>query len=270
MTVIVADNDSRDADESRRISETYGAVFLEVGENLGYGGAVNAAVRSLGAETKYVLVSNPDVELGDRARFAHSAIDSTRTPARPQPVRACSTPTARPIRPPGGCRRCAPASATRCSPASGRATRGRAPIAPTSRSRRARRRLAERIVRAAASQRLRCRRRLRRGLLHVLRGRRPRIPARPRGLVEPLRARAPGSCTPAPTRPRTESTRMLQGAPRQRVPLPRRRSTRAASSRRCAGRCGSGSTVRSRIVTMRVERAQRRSLQAQAPSSPSR
>ena len=64
VTVIVADNDSRDADESRRISEAYGAVFLEVGANLGYGGAVNTAVRSLGPEMTYILVSNPDVELG--------------------------------------------------------------------------------------------------------------------------------------------------------------------------------------------------------------
>ena len=67
VTVVVADNDSRDADESRRISESYGATFLEVGANLGYGGAVNAAVRSLGPDKAYVLVSNPDVELREGA-----------------------------------------------------------------------------------------------------------------------------------------------------------------------------------------------------------
>lgn len=67
VKVVVADNDSRDADESKRISESYGAEFVAVGANLGYGGAVNAAVRTLGPDTTYILVSNPDVELGSGA-----------------------------------------------------------------------------------------------------------------------------------------------------------------------------------------------------------
>ncbi|PWC04447.1 glycosyltransferase [Agromyces badenianii] len=38
-----------------------GAQYLESGRNLGYGGAINAAVRSLPAAMKRIVISNPDV-----------------------------------------------------------------------------------------------------------------------------------------------------------------------------------------------------------------
>ncbi|WP_066515852.1 glycosyltransferase family 2 protein [Curtobacterium ammoniigenes] len=61
--VIVVDNDSSDAPTLRGITEAAGAVFVELGENRGYGAAVNHAVRTLPTSVRWVLVSNPDVVL---------------------------------------------------------------------------------------------------------------------------------------------------------------------------------------------------------------
>ncbi|MFF1571790.1 glycosyltransferase family 2 protein [Leifsonia sp. NPDC058292] len=61
LTVIVADNGSRDIEQTRQFAQEHDAQLLELGENLGYGGAVNAAVRAMPERIRYVLVSNPDV-----------------------------------------------------------------------------------------------------------------------------------------------------------------------------------------------------------------
>src|SRR5690606_17794439 len=45
------------------LAESHGAVYLPIGSNRGYGGAVNAAVATLSADVRWVLVSNPDVVL---------------------------------------------------------------------------------------------------------------------------------------------------------------------------------------------------------------
>jgi len=63
VEVVVADNDSADADELRRITEAAGARFIELGENRGYGAAANSAVATLDHDVRWVLVSNPDVVL---------------------------------------------------------------------------------------------------------------------------------------------------------------------------------------------------------------
>ncbi|SBN63954.1 N-acetylglucosaminyl-diphospho-decaprenol L-rhamnosyltransferase [Curtobacterium sp. 9128] len=63
VEVVVADNDSADADELRGITEAAGARFLELGENRGYGAAANSAVATLDRDVRWVLVSNPDVVL---------------------------------------------------------------------------------------------------------------------------------------------------------------------------------------------------------------
>ncbi|SFH89021.1 glycosyltransferase family 2 protein [Cryobacterium levicorallinum] len=59
--VTVADNLSADVDETRSIASSFGAIVLSLGRNLGYGGAINAAVRSVPLSYDFVLVSNPDV-----------------------------------------------------------------------------------------------------------------------------------------------------------------------------------------------------------------
>lgn len=59
--VIVADNSPTSA--TRRIAEESGARYLPMNRNAGYGAAVNAAVRSLGDDVRWVLICNPDVRL---------------------------------------------------------------------------------------------------------------------------------------------------------------------------------------------------------------
>ncbi|WP_267423846.1 glycosyltransferase family 2 protein, partial [Curtobacterium sp. GC_Cur_3] len=63
VEVVVADNDSADAEDLRRITEAASARFFEVGDNRGYGTAVNRAVATLDPDVRWVLVSNPDVVL---------------------------------------------------------------------------------------------------------------------------------------------------------------------------------------------------------------
>jgi N-acetylglucosaminyl-diphospho-decaprenol L-rhamnosyltransferase len=63
LVVIVADNGTDDAAvAAMTVAAT--ARYLPLDRNLGYGGAMNAAIRSLGPEIEWVLVSNPDVILG--------------------------------------------------------------------------------------------------------------------------------------------------------------------------------------------------------------
>lgn len=79
VEVVVADNDSADADELRRITEATGARFLELGENRGYGAAANSAVATLDPDVRWVLVSNPDVVLEPLALDRMIATASTDT-----------------------------------------------------------------------------------------------------------------------------------------------------------------------------------------------
>ncbi|WP_144763666.1 glycosyltransferase family 2 protein [Curtobacterium sp. 9128] len=80
VDVVVADNDSAEAEALRRIAEDAGARFLELGANLGYGAAANRAVATLDADVRWVLVSNPDVVLEPLAldrMIATAAADSS-------------------------------------------------------------------------------------------------------------------------------------------------------------------------------------------------
>jgi N-acetylglucosaminyl-diphospho-decaprenol L-rhamnosyltransferase len=63
--VVVADNRSADPASLRAATEAAGATFLELGTNDGYGSAVNRAVDALPDDVEWVLVSNPDVVLGE-------------------------------------------------------------------------------------------------------------------------------------------------------------------------------------------------------------
>ena len=67
LAVVVADNRSTDIDSTTEITREHGARLLALGENRGYGGAINVAIAGLPGEIKYVLISNPDVELGHGA-----------------------------------------------------------------------------------------------------------------------------------------------------------------------------------------------------------
>ena len=59
--VTIADNLSADLDETREVAAKFGATVLSLGQNLGYGGAINAAVHSVPSSFDFILVSNPDV-----------------------------------------------------------------------------------------------------------------------------------------------------------------------------------------------------------------
>ncbi len=61
--VVVVDNASTDQAESRRIASEFGATYLQLERNLGYGGGVNAAVASLEHPGTYLLICNADLEL---------------------------------------------------------------------------------------------------------------------------------------------------------------------------------------------------------------
>ncbi|PRY68889.1 N-acetylglucosaminyl-diphospho-decaprenol L-rhamnosyltransferase [Glaciihabitans tibetensis] len=65
--VWVIDNDSSDWRETEVIALSFGAHFQNLGENRGYGGAVNAAVHSLPSDITAVLISNPDLTVATRA-----------------------------------------------------------------------------------------------------------------------------------------------------------------------------------------------------------
>lgn len=63
VEVVVVENASVGAAEARATAERHGARFLQLAENRGYGGGVNAGVELLG-DVEFVLVSNPDTVLG--------------------------------------------------------------------------------------------------------------------------------------------------------------------------------------------------------------
>jgi len=62
LVVVVADNDSRDLAVAE-LTAASSARYLPLDRNLGYGGAMNEAIRSLPSDVRWVLVSNPDVVL---------------------------------------------------------------------------------------------------------------------------------------------------------------------------------------------------------------
>lgn len=62
-TVIVADNKPEGDERVATLSREHAVTYLPLHANLGYGGAVNAAVETLPASVEWILVSNPDVSL---------------------------------------------------------------------------------------------------------------------------------------------------------------------------------------------------------------
>jgi len=65
VETIVADNKAQDAVGSALgVSQKFGAGYVPLPKNVGYGSAVNAAAKKLAAEVEWILVVNPDVVLG--------------------------------------------------------------------------------------------------------------------------------------------------------------------------------------------------------------
>jgi N-acetylglucosaminyl-diphospho-decaprenol L-rhamnosyltransferase len=63
VDAVVVDNNSSDLAETKAIVDAHGSRLLSLPDNRGYGGAINAAVRTLPESIEFVLISNPDVML---------------------------------------------------------------------------------------------------------------------------------------------------------------------------------------------------------------
>lgn len=67
LLTIVVDNVPEGDPIAAELAESHGAEYLAPGQNLGYGGAINAAVATLPESVDWILVSNPDVALKPRS-----------------------------------------------------------------------------------------------------------------------------------------------------------------------------------------------------------
>ncbi len=61
--IVVADNKPEVGAPSAELAERFRALYLPLPKNLGYGGAMNAAIRELPGDIRWVLISNPDIEI---------------------------------------------------------------------------------------------------------------------------------------------------------------------------------------------------------------
>ncbi len=80
VSLVIVDNAPGDADDASRLASEYGAIYVSLAANPGYGGAVNAGVKALPTGIDWVLISNPDVEL------APGSIDVLRQTATSDPA----------------------------------------------------------------------------------------------------------------------------------------------------------------------------------------
>jgi N-acetylglucosaminyl-diphospho-decaprenol L-rhamnosyltransferase len=65
--ILVVDNASSDIESTRSLTKKYGARLLELLDNRGYGGAVNAGVLTLDTSVDFVVVANPDLSFQPNA-----------------------------------------------------------------------------------------------------------------------------------------------------------------------------------------------------------
>ena len=61
VEVVVVDNASADAEQTRAISESYSARFVPAPSNLGYGSGMNLGVSHLSTKVDTIVLSNPDL-----------------------------------------------------------------------------------------------------------------------------------------------------------------------------------------------------------------
>src|ERR1700710_70640 len=62
--VLVADNKAQDAtNNARELSQEFGARYVPLASNVGYGSGIQAAARDLPPTIEWILVVNPDVVL---------------------------------------------------------------------------------------------------------------------------------------------------------------------------------------------------------------
>lgn len=59
--ILVVDNASSDIETTRSLTAKHGVMLLELSENRGYGGAVNAGAATLSSTLEFIVVANPDL-----------------------------------------------------------------------------------------------------------------------------------------------------------------------------------------------------------------
>lgn len=59
--ILVVDNASTDIATTRKLTKKHGATLLELSDNRGYGGAVNAGAATLSDAMEFIVVANPDL-----------------------------------------------------------------------------------------------------------------------------------------------------------------------------------------------------------------
>lgn len=64
LRVVIADNKTTSDSEVAALAAEFGVQHLPMSGNLGYGSAINAAVKTLDEDIDWVLVSNPDLVMG--------------------------------------------------------------------------------------------------------------------------------------------------------------------------------------------------------------
>jgi N-acetylglucosaminyl-diphospho-decaprenol L-rhamnosyltransferase len=64
LTVVIADNGSRDGTPEQAVERYPGTRLLRTGANVGYGTAVNMAVATVPPDQEFILIANPDVTWG--------------------------------------------------------------------------------------------------------------------------------------------------------------------------------------------------------------
>lgn len=64
VEIVVVDNDSADANQTRSITESFSALFVPSPSNLGYGTGMNLGVSHLPSTVDTIVLSNPDLTFG--------------------------------------------------------------------------------------------------------------------------------------------------------------------------------------------------------------
>jgi len=63
LVTVVADNKASAGAPAAALAQRFGALYLPLPENRGYGGAMNAAIGELPDDIRWILISNPDIEI---------------------------------------------------------------------------------------------------------------------------------------------------------------------------------------------------------------
>ena len=84
--IVVVDNASADTTVEREACAEFGAEFLALDENLGYGGGIEEGVRHGSPDAEFLVIANPDVE------FSPGSVDELVRVLRERPAAGSAGP----------------------------------------------------------------------------------------------------------------------------------------------------------------------------------